>query len=97
MRYISCQGIWHLLNKCPNNYKNLGKFWNNVLGTNKESYITNLNTAMMKAELKDLALFTVDKQKITGLVVKPSFQSFWTTDVPKMWRAKHSGTVTTPA
>ena len=58
MRCVSCQSIQHLLNKCPNSYKNLRKFCNNVLatfedGTNKEYYITNLNKAMMKAELND--------------------------------------------
>ena len=69
---VACQSIWHLLNKCCNRYKNLRKFCNNVPatfedGTNKKSYITNLNKAMRKAELEDVALITGDKQKIPGL------------------------------
>ena len=78
MRCVSCQSLWHLLEKCLDSYKNLKKFCSaffartNEDEASEEANVTDeLNEFMMKVEqekeIANMILFTGDKQKITGL------------------------------
>ena len=72
LKCASCESIRHLLEKCPDSYKNLKKFRNTILAatttdeevTNEESYITNYLNGLMMKEGQENRIY---KQKIIML------------------------------